>query len=70
MLTGQISSHALHDVQAQTSSAVMRSNRLLAPMVISASSADGGADLWVAGGGHDLTGLQHDLAWVERLTGA
>ena len=28
MLTGQISSHALHDVQAHTSSAVIRSNRL------------------------------------------
>ena len=30
MFTGQISSHALQDVQAHTSSEVMRSNRQLA----------------------------------------
>ena len=37
MFTGQISSHALHDVQAQISSALMRSNTLSAVMVISRS---------------------------------
>ena len=37
MLTGQISSHALHDVHAQISSAVMRSKTLLVLTVISAS---------------------------------
>ena len=35
MLTGQFSSQALQVVQAHTSSAVMRSNSELAPMVIS-----------------------------------
>ena len=42
MFTGQISSHALQEVQAQTSSGVMRSKRLLASMVISGSSPIGG----------------------------
>ena len=42
MLTGQFSSQALQVVQAQTSSAVMRSNRLLAPIVISGSRLRGG----------------------------
>src|SRR3712207_878454 len=42
MLTGQISSQALHDVQAHTSSEVIRSNRLLAPTVISGSTPSGG----------------------------
>src|SRR5918998_325882 len=37
MLTGQISSHALHDVQAHTSSGVMRSNSDDDEMVISGS---------------------------------
>src|SRR5437868_13941432 len=37
MFTGQISSHALHDVHAQISSAEMRSNTELAEMVSSAS---------------------------------
>jgi hypothetical protein len=40
MLTGQISSHALQVVHAQTSSAVIRSNRLLAPIVISLVGAE------------------------------
>ncbi len=42
MLTGQISSHALQDVQAHTSSEVIRSKRLLALTVISGSSPIGG----------------------------
>ena len=42
MFTGQISSHALHDVQAHTSSEVMRSNRLFAVTVISGSTPSGG----------------------------
>ena len=45
MFTGQISSQALHEVHDHTSSAVMRSNRLFAPMVISASVPSGG-DTW------------------------
>ena len=42
MLTGQISSHALHDVQAHTSSGVMRSNSESADTVISGSTPMGG----------------------------
>ena len=42
MLTGQISSHALHDVQAHTSSAVMRSNSDDDDTVISGSTPMGG----------------------------
>src|SRR3954453_6538977 len=42
MFTGQISSHALHDVHAHTSSAVMRSNNESAVIVISASVPIGG----------------------------
>ena len=42
MFTGQISSHALHEVHAHTSSEVMRSKRLLADTVISGSTPIGG----------------------------
>ena len=42
MFTGQISSHALHDVHAHTSSEVIRSKRLLAVTVISGSTPIGG----------------------------
>ena len=42
MFTGQISSHALHEVQAHTSSGVMRSKRLSAMTVISGSTPIGG----------------------------
>ena len=42
MLTGQISSHALHDVQAQISSGVMRSKSESADTVISGSMPMGG----------------------------
>ncbi len=42
MLTGQISSQALHDVQAQSSSGVMRSIRLSDFTVISTSTPIGG----------------------------
>jgi hypothetical protein len=42
MLTGQISSQALHDVQAQISSAVIRSNSDEPEMVISWSTPSGG----------------------------
>src|SRR6478672_3961821 len=42
MLTGQISSHALHDVHAHTSSAVMRSNSESALTVISGTTPIGG----------------------------
>src|SRR6478752_1354529 len=42
MFTGQISSHALHDVQDHSSSAVMRSKRLSAVTVISRSIPTGG----------------------------
>ena len=42
MLTGQISSQALHEVQAQTSSGVTRSKRELAEMVMSATTPSGG----------------------------
>ncbi len=40
MLTGQISSHALHDVHAQSSSDVMRSNTESAVMVMLGVGAD------------------------------
>ena len=42
MFTGQISSHALHDVHDHSSSAVMRSKRLSAVTVISRSMPTGG----------------------------
>ncbi len=42
MFTGQISSHALHVVQAHSSSDVIRSNRLSAVTLISASVPTGG----------------------------
>src|SRR5207244_3697445 len=42
MLTGQISSHALHDVHAHSSSGVMRSNTEFADTVIEASTPMGG----------------------------
>ena len=42
MLTGQISSHALQLVHAQISSAVIRSNTELAPIVMSRSVPSGG----------------------------
>ena len=42
MFTGQISSHALHDVHAQISSLVMRSNSEFAEIVISLSTLSGG----------------------------
>src|SRR5215510_4468312 len=42
MLTGQISSHALHEVQDQISSGVIRSKRLSELIVISASTPMGG----------------------------
>src|SRR3954468_12716455 len=42
MLTGQISSHALHDVHAHTSSGVMRSQMELVDTVISGSTPMGG----------------------------
>ena len=41
MLTGQISSHALHDVHAHTSSGVMRSNSESTTMVMSGSTPIG-----------------------------
>src|SRR5581483_5661770 len=61
ILTGQISSQALQVVQAQTSSAVIRSSTEPADTVISSST--------VAGGGHDLADLEDDLPGVERLAG-
>ena len=42
MLTGQISSHALHEVQAQTSSGVIRSKSEFDAMVISGTVPMGG----------------------------
>ena len=69
MFTGQISSHALHDVHAQSSSDVMRSNTESALMVMPRRGADRRRDDRVAGRGHDLADLQHDLARVERLAG-
>ena len=42
MLTGQISSQALHEVQAQTSSAVMRSKTESALMTMSGTVPMGG----------------------------
>ena len=45
MFTGQISSQALHEVQAHTSSGVMRSKRESAPMVMSPSRLSGGDTL-------------------------
>src|SRR5262249_46507201 len=42
MLTGQISSHALHDVHAQISSELMRSNPRSASTVISGTTPTGG----------------------------
>ena len=69
MLTGQISSHALHDVQAQSSSDVMRSNTELAVIVMPLRRAHRRRHHRIAGGGHHLADLQHDLARVERLAG-
>ena len=71
MLTGQISSHARQLVQLQISSAVMRSNSELAEMVISPSVPTAAASTLTVRRrrGHHLAGLQHDLAWVERLAG-
>ncbi len=69
MLTGQISSHALHVVHAHSSSDVMRSNSVSAVIVISRSVPTGGDTDGRAGRGHDLAGLEHDLARVERLAG-
>ena len=42
MFTGQISSHALHEVQAQISSPVIRSNNELASTLISGTVPNGG----------------------------
>ena len=67
MLTGQISSHALHDVHAHSSSDVMRSNTELAVMVMSLRRADRRRHHGVAGGGHHLADLQHDLAGSSGL---
>ena len=67
MFTGQISSHALHLVHAHTSSGVMRSKTLSAPIDDVGVGADGRRHDGIAGGGHDLADLQHDLARVERL---
>ena len=67
MFTGQISSHALHDVHDHSSSAVMRSKRLSAVTVISRSMPTGGETGGVPVSGHHLAGLVHDLARVERL---
>ena len=69
MFTGQISSHALHEVQAHTSSEVMRSKRLLAADGDLGVDADRRRHRRRAGAGHDLAGLEHDLARVERLAG-
>ena len=69
MLTGQISSHALQLVHAQSSSDEMRSNTLSAPTVMSPSTPTGGDTGGDAGRGHHLADLQHDLARVERLAG-
>ena len=67
MLTGQISSHALQLVHAHSSSGVIRSNTLSAPIVMSRSMPTGGDTTGFAGRGHHLADLQHDLAGVERL---
>src|SRR5438477_163821 len=48
-LTGQISSHALHDVHAHSSSAVTRSNSESAATVISGSTPTGGDTVWPLG---------------------
>src|SRR5438876_8424646 len=51
MLTGQISSHALHDVQAQISSGEIRSNTLSADTVSSGScptTGDTGVRGWLS----------------------
>src|SRR5688500_9241545 len=48
MLTGQISSQALQVVQAQTSSAVIRSRTVPADRVISSSTVTGGGTLGLA----------------------
>ena len=69
MFTGQISSHALHVVHAHSSSDVMRSNTESASIGDVAVDADRRRDRRVAGRGHHLADLQHDLARVERLAG-
>ena len=69
MFTGQISSHALHDVHAHSSSAVIRSNSESAPIGDLAVDADRRRDGGRAGRVHHLADLQHDLAGVERLAG-
>ena len=69
MFTGQISSHALHDVHAHSSSAVMRSNIESAPIVMSRSTPTGGDTCGSPVARHHLADLQHDLAGIERLAG-
>ena len=67
MFTGQISSHALHVVHAHSSSDVIRSKRLSAVTVISASVPTGGDVGGEPGRVHHLAGLQHDLAGSSGL---
>ena len=70
MLTGQMSSHALHVVQAQISSTEMRSNTEFerhGQLVVLAD--DRRHRPAGCGGGHHVADLQHDLARVERLAG-
>ena len=69
MFTGQISSHARHVVHAHSSSAVIRSNSELAVIVMLVIGADRRRHDRRAGGRHHLAGLEHDLAWIERLAG-
>ena len=74
MLTGQFSSHALHVVQAQISSLVMRSKTLFGATrmlpgslarAISLSTPIGGVTWGGAGTGHYLAGFEHDFAGIE-----
>ena len=56
MLTGQISSHALQDVQAQTSSGLIRSNSESDEMVISPSKLSGGETCGLPVAAYPVTG--------------
>ena len=70
MLTGQISSHALQLVHAQISSDVMRSNtRVGGDRDVARRRRSAATPAAIAGRGHHLADLQHDLARVERLAG-
>src|SRR2546429_2700687 len=70
MSTGQISSHALHDVHAQSSSAVTRSKSESAPTVMSRSTPTGGGTLGAPGARIDPPALCPLFPGSGGLSGA